>query len=669
MSTRDTARRQGWYSCGKLRLGLLWVGFAGLIQAQASAPVSAAAAAPATTAALITPAGALTTMDWRRVGNAAIDLALAGLATGPVNRVWFSADGSKLAVRTALGATFETSDFETWSPVTADAPAPPTSALATRLPEQRMSVRAAASQSSRLYAFGRFVYRSDDGGSTWENLTAFKSNSIVGGGLQDLAVSPSNSDEVVVVGADGAFRSVDAGKSWSGLNQGLPNLPVARIRGLPLDGQGTKVELTDSTVVEWQPGEKLAWRPGDASEAQTEIRLRRALTLQRGTEVTALAIRGEYVYTGMADGSIQVSADSGSTWQTFLTQGGVRQASPVASFWIDSTDPRIAVAVLGAHSPNADPIVTVHAVRTQNGGAFWDNITANLPDTAVTGVAADRASGAIYAATRQGVFFTRTDLGSLGAATPWTALSGLPSAAAADVRLDDGAHQLWVALEGLGTYVALAPHRLDDPRVVSAADFVARAVAPGSLVSVAGAKVDAARAGTLNVPVLAASDTESQLQVPFEARGSTLSLAIDSATGSRVFEPLLLGPASPAIFVNRDGAPLLLDADSGMLLDAMHPAHSGARIQILSTGLGQVTPAWPTGMAAPLDNPPRVATPVKAWLDRTPVAITRAVLAPGYVGFYLVEIEVPKIVDSGPAELYLEAAGAASNRVRVYIEP
>ena len=80
-------------------------------------------------------------------------------------------------------------------------------------------------------------------------------------------------------------------------------------------------------------------------------------------------------------------------------------------------------------------------------------------------------------------------------------------------------------------------------------------------------------------------------------------------------------------------------------------------------------PDWPTGLAAPLENPPQVAGVVHAWLDRTPVEVTRAVLAPGYIGFYLIEIEIPKIVNYGPAELYLDVDGQASNRVRVYIEP
>jgi uncharacterized protein (TIGR03437 family) len=113
---------------------------------------------------------------------------------------------------------------------------------------------------------------------------------------------------------------------------------------------------------------------------------------------------------------------------------------------------------------------------------------------------------------------------------------------------------------------------------------------------------------------------------------------------------------------------MLLDAATGVLLDAMTPAHSRSHIQILATGLGRVKPEWPTGLAAPVDNPPQVAGTVTAYLDRQPVEVTSAVLAP-YVGFYLVEIEIPKIADYGPAELYIQMDSQTSNRVRVYIEP
>ena len=58
-----------------------------------------------------------------------------------------------------------------------------------------------------------------------------------------------------------------------------------------------------------------------------------------------------------------------------------------------------------------------------------------------------------------------------------------------------------------------------------------------------------------------------------------------------------------------------------------------------------------------------------AYLDRTPVEVLGATLAPGYVGLYLVEIRLPAIVNAGPAELYIAADGQESNRVQVVLEP
>jgi uncharacterized protein (TIGR03437 family) len=150
--------------------------------------------------------------------------------------------------------------------------------------------------------------------------------------------------------------------------------------------------------------------------------------------------------------------------------------------------------------------------------------------------------------------------------------------------------------------------------------------------------------------------------------GPSVGLALDAASGS-VSLGLAVQAASPAIFLDRDGAPMLLDADSGLMLDAGNTAHSNARIQILATGLGRVKPGWPTGLAAPLENPPAVAATVKAYLERAPVEVTRAILAPGYVGLYLIELQLPAIVNAGPAELYIAADGQESNRVRVYLQP
>ena len=63
-------------------------------------------------------------LDWRRVGNAAMDLELAGLATGPVDRVWYSPAGDQLFTRSAEGKLFETNDFDRWATVPANTAAP-----------------------------------------------------------------------------------------------------------------------------------------------------------------------------------------------------------------------------------------------------------------------------------------------------------------------------------------------------------------------------------------------------------------------------------------------------------------------------------------------------------------------------------------------------------------
>jgi uncharacterized protein (TIGR03437 family) len=180
--------------------------------------------------------------------------------------------------------------------------------------------------------------------------------------------------------------------------------------------------------------------------------------------------------------------------------------------------------------------------------------------------------------------------------------------------------------------------------------------------------VNGVRDGNLDYPVLAASDLESQIQVPFEAVGPNVALALDTNAG-RITLSQQVQPVSPAIFVGHDGAPWLYDADSGLLIDARNTAHSNGRVQIMATGLGKVRPDWPTGLAAPLEDPPVVAAPIRAFLDGSPVQVSLAALAPGYIGFYLFEVQLPAVTNAGVSELHISAGGQESNHVQIVIEP
>ncbi|HUQ92466.1 MAG TPA: hypothetical protein VM120_12370 [Bryobacteraceae bacterium] len=604
-------------------------------------------------------------MEWRRIGNAVMDLSLPSVATGPVNRVWYSSSGEALFAHTRSGQIWETRDFENWTlTVLRIAPVKITIANAGSKPEWNARVEQASGRGSRYYAIGRFVYRSDDGGGTWTNVTGHRNQSILGEGLTDLAVSPKEPDEITVAGEFGVWRSLDGGTTWAGLNQGLPNLPARKMLSLPngLAPARLALPLPDGSEfqVEWAPGERAAWRPAEGGISGGQTQLKQRIAEQVGVSIQTLSSQGEYVYAGSADGRIFASADKGQSWQQPFN---FPNAGAVNAIWVNAGDPRIAVAALNLGKTDS---VTSRVVRTSSGGRNWDDLSGNLPVSHVNSVVADAASGSVYAATDMGVFHTVTDLANLVAPSGWQRISsGLTPAIALDVKLDEGGNQLFVLLEGHGVFASMAPHRLRELSIVNAADFSNRAAAPGTLLSILGRRLERVRSGNLDVPVLGSTERETQIQVPFEATGTALPLSFDGLS-SRSYP---LTAVSPAIFIDRDGAPLLLDADGGVMLDAMNPARSGARVQILATGLGAVTPSWRSGVPAPADNSPRVIAPIRVFVDRQAVEVTRAILAPKHIGFYLIEIQLPQLINAGPAELYVEAGDRQSNRVRLYLTP
>lgn len=588
---------------------------------------------------IVVCAGAQTSAPWTRVAGTTINSGLAGPASGPIAAIWYAAGTGRLLVKTESSRVFETADFVHWR-LNTDATAPLANGGAANpasLPEADAKVQPAA---ARIYAAGPSnVYSSDDSGRTWVNLTGYNNRSVIGDGFTALAVAPGNPQEISAANRSGVWRSLDGGLSWRSLNEDLPNLSVQK-----LIDRRTAV-LADGTLVEAQAG---AWIPVEGSDPEIALRAR------FGGAVSAAASSGTTAYAGTTDGRLLVSHDTGTMWNEAPRIAG----ESIARFWIDADRPDVALAAAGAH-----------LYRTVNGGLFWDEVTGALQSGEIHGIAADRSAGVVYAATDRGVFSGRLSLNDAGAAaTEWKVVSrDLPAAPAWDVRLNPD-NTLTVALDGYGVFESAAPHRTLNVRLVSGADLTERPAAPGSLISVLGAKVDTVSNQGVSYPVLASSDQSSQLQVPFEAATGTFSLSLEGAT-DRWRVPLTVNDAAPAIFVDAEGAPLILDAASGLVVDPKLAVYAGSTVQILATGLGKVTPDWPTGVAAPLDSPPAVAGAVAAFLDGRPVEVTRAVLAPGYVGYYVVELQIPAIVNRGASELRLVMNGAESNRVKLYLEP
>ena len=103
-------------------------------------PVATVLAALVISGAASTVALGQTAADWHHTGNAAIAQGLAGLSSGPVNRVWFDNAGATVYAVTSNrayaasdpGRVFATSDLDTWQISSAAPPPGQTPAMALR---------------------------------------------------------------------------------------------------------------------------------------------------------------------------------------------------------------------------------------------------------------------------------------------------------------------------------------------------------------------------------------------------------------------------------------------------------------------------------------------------------------------------------------------------------
>jgi uncharacterized protein (TIGR03437 family) len=582
---------------------------------------------------------------WKHVAGTSISAGLAGEVSGPVTAIWYAPGTGALLAQTQSGRIFETQDFIHWRLNTlASRPATPGISNLS-LPESGAAVQPAG---ARLYAAGRSnVFSSDDNGRTWVNLTGFNGQSILGDGFTSLASPSGNASEISVANRFGVWRSLDGGLSWTSLNTGLPNLGVRKLLGrrTALLANGSAIAASNGV-----------WSFESATDPEMALRQRFGSSLQ--ATVTAAAMQGTTAYAGAADGRLLVSHDGGLKWglATHLP------STAVGRIWADAVRTDVALAAAGSR-----------LYRTVNGGLFWDDVTGSLQAGQIHGLAADSSSSTIYIATDRGVYSAHISLTDAGATAPnWQAVAReLPAAPAWDVRLNPD-NTLTVALDGYGVFEAPSPNQTRNVRVVSGADLSERPAAPGSLISILGANVKSAKDPAANTqtnwPILAASDHSSQLQVPFEASSGTLSLSVEGSS-QRWSLPLIVKEASPAIFVDEEGSPLIVDASSGLVVDPKIAVYSGSTVQILATGLGKVNPEWPTGVPAPLDAPPVVTGTVNAFLDGRQIEVLHATLAPSYIGYYLVELQIPSIVNRGAGELRLSMNGTESNPVKLYLEP
>ncbi|MBI4458732.1 MAG: hypothetical protein HY648_01570 [Acidobacteria bacterium] len=192
-------------------------------------------------------------------------------------------------------------------------------------------------------------------------------------------------------------------------------------------------------------------------------------------------------------------------------------------------------------------------------------------------------------------------------------------------------------------------------------------VAPGSLISIFGSKlsdsilqssvlpVPTAIGGIkvlfddVQAPILYGSPGQFNVQVPFELEGKDRAVVRLERSGVVAFaQDIRLTRFAPAIFTLPDltQAAVLHNA-TGSLVTAATPAKRGEYLAIFVTGLGPTKTRIATGNAPSGEEAPTVETP-QVLIGGVPARVLFSGLAPGLVGLYQINVELPFETYSGP---------------------
>jgi glucosylceramidase len=169
----------------------------------------------------------------------------------------------------------------------------------------------------------------------------------------------------------------------------------------------------------------------------------------------------------------------------------------------------------------------------------------------------------------------------------------------------------------------------------------------------------------LTAPLTYVSPLQINAQAPWEVAQGSATLTVTHA-GVAASQTVTIAAAGPAIFTI-DGRYAAARNQDYSVNSQSAPAQAGQAILLFGTGLGAVSPAVATGVAASSDVLSRVTAKVTATIGGSQANVPFAGLAPGFAGLWQVNVVVPAGV-SGAVPVTVSVAGAAANTVSIWVK-
>jgi uncharacterized protein (TIGR03437 family) len=183
---------------------------------------------------------------------------------------------------------------------------------------------------------------------------------------------------------------------------------------------------------------------------------------------------------------------------------------------------------------------------------------------------------------------------------------------------------------------------------------------------------------TIPAPLFYVSPTQINFQAPWDLEGhSSATLTVINGTLKSAPLPVNVAAAAPSLFsIDASGrgqgailiaGPEVLAAPDGKF-SSSRPARHGELIEIYCTGLGPVSRLQGDGTPKPPTTPPAITQTPVVTVGGVPAMVTFSGLAPGGVGLYQVNVQVPDGAPAGNAvPLIVTIGGASSNTVTLAV--
>jgi len=216
-----------------------------------------------------------------------------------------------------------------------------------------------------LYAGGGDVFRSSDGGESWERVTQLRCKDVRALAVMGNTLYAGRNEE-------GIIRSTDGGEEWEPVITGLTNL---RIRALTVVGTILYADTYDGVFRSTDGGEE--WEPIKTQLAGMQ-------------QINSFAVIGNTFYMGTRGGLFR-SKDKGNS----LTRIGSELMSYVSALAVSNT-----ILYAGAHTRT---FAYDGIFRSTDGGDSWSEVNGTgLPNFGVYPLLA--VDGTLYAGTSRGIF-------------------------------------------------------------------------------------------------------------------------------------------------------------------------------------------------------------------------------------------------------------------------